>query len=343
MLKEVFLIEQGILQFHYSKDMTTDESDQALLSSGLLTAIRDFSQHARSDVLESFSTENEYFLFTACPDSQRILVGVFDRKAPTQVAREALQRIAKIIQDANIPEYTGEVLNIEKRLEIRERIDRIATQLFGRDMLAKYIEEMLSERTDIPLAFMVDAYDKTLLAHFARPRPLFKESQVQDFLLLHSTILSSIPKLGLDSEYQSFRVESADYVVAACRAGRLISIASGAMRTPAEAVESATYQMCYDLDASHVREEEGEKIGKTILKAALHEDGSERVLSGGALPTGARVFVSNLVKNIDSFFRGLTRRQFSLFKIRSGKDIIRELVITKDDGSKTITIEFLEF
>ena len=77
MLKEVFVIEEGILQYHYSSDKDTDDSDDAVLSSGLLTAIRDFSQHARSDVLDSFSTETEYFLFTACPNSRRIIVGVF--------------------------------------------------------------------------------------------------------------------------------------------------------------------------------------------------------------------------------------------------------------------------
>ncbi|MFW9919344.1 MAG: hypothetical protein ACFFED_07080, partial [Candidatus Thorarchaeota archaeon] len=93
MLKEVFVIEDGILQYHYSEDHRSDDSDQAVLSSGLLSAIRDFSAQARSDVLQSFATENEYFLFTVCDISKKIIGGVFDRRAPQQVARESLERM----------------------------------------------------------------------------------------------------------------------------------------------------------------------------------------------------------------------------------------------------------
>ncbi|MHA1906584.1 MAG: hypothetical protein ACW98Y_04765 [Candidatus Thorarchaeota archaeon] len=339
MLKEVFVIEEGILQYHFNADKGTDDSDDAVLSSGLLTAIRDFSQHARSDVLDSFSTETEYFLFTAVPSSRRIIVGVFDRRTPMQVARDFLLRMIEVVEAAHLPSGTGEMPSSEKKLEIRQKIERIATQLFGRDALAQYIEEILEGRNDIPLAFLVDFYDKTLLAHFARPRPLFKEQQVQEFLLLHSTLLTSLPKLGIEGEYESFLIESQDYVVSGCRGGRLLSVASGAMKTPAENVESASYQMCYDLQAESP--DYDSEVAQTISKGRILSDGSEKHEDGQPLPPTSRIFVSTLVNNIDSFFGAINRRKFSRFEVRSGKDPSKALVLKRSDSETGI--EILQF
>ncbi len=341
MLKEIFVIEEGILQFHYSTDKSQDDSDNAVLSSGLLTAIRDFSQHARSDVLDSFSTETEYFLFTAFPTSRRIIVGVFDRRAPRQVAKDFLQRMVEIVKAADLPSGTGEMPSKEKKLELRQKIERVSTQLFGRDALAQYIQEILDGHTDIPLAFLVDSYDKTLLAHFARPSPLFKEKQVQEFLLLHSTLLSSLPKLGLDGEYESFLIESSDYVVSGCRGGRLLSIASGAMRTPAENVESVSYQMCFDLEAESP--DYSSENAQILSKTQILKNGTERLEEGLPLPPSSRIFVSTLVNNIDNFFGAINRRKFTKFEVRAGKDPVKALRLEKNESRSEITVILAHF
>jgi hypothetical protein len=341
MLKEVFVIEEGILQFHYSAEKETDDSDEAVLSSGLLTAIRDFSRHARSDVLDSFSTETEYFLFTSCPNSKRIIVGVFGRKAPMQVARDFLQRMIETVESADLPSGTGEMPSKVKKLALREKIERIATQLFGREALGQYIQEILDGRTDIPLAFLVDYYDKSLLAHFARPSPLFKEKQVQDFLLLHSTLLSSLPKFGIDGEYSSFLIESSDYVVSGCRGGRLLSIASGSMRTPAESVEAASYQMCYDLQTDNP--EYSSDAARVISMGRILKDGSEKHEEGQPLPPSSRIFISTLVNNIDNFFGSINRRKFRRFEVRSGKDLVKALVLERDEKGSEIVTRIIQF
>lgn len=340
MLKEVFVIEEGVLQYHYSEDQAADDNDQAVLSSGLLSAIRDFSAHARSDVLQSFSTENEYFLFTVCDASRRIIVGVFDRRAPQQVARESLERIKMIVQEANLPDETGEMISQERKLELRTKIERIATQLFGRDGLVKYIEEILSNRTDIPLAFLVDSNDKSVLAHFARPRQLYNESQVREFLLLHSTIQTTLTKLGLDMNYLSFTVQSSDYTVSSCRGGRLLSVASGAMRTQTRNVEAASFEMCYDSDSGQVLNVEQAKM---VSKSIIFENGIIKYEKGEELPSIARIFLSTLINNIDSFFKAINKRKFSTFEVRTGRESPAVLVIRREEKSTGTMVEIYHF
>jgi hypothetical protein len=229
----------------------------------------------------------------------------------------------------------------EKKLALREKIERVSTQLFGRDALAQYIQEILEGRTDIPLAFLVDYYDKSLLAHFARPRPLFNEKQVQDFLLLHSTLQSSLPKLGLEGEYSSFLIESQDYVVSGCRGDRLLSIASGAMRTPSENVESVSYQMCYDLQSESP---DYDSINAQVLsKRRILKDWSEEHVEGEPFPPSGRIYISTLVNNIDSFFGSINRRKFSRFEVRSGADPAKALILEREKGDSDIIAMIVQF
>ncbi|MHA2306466.1 MAG: hypothetical protein ACXACU_13865, partial [Candidatus Hodarchaeales archaeon] len=74
MLKEIFVIADGILYFHYSCDPSTLDSDETILSSALLTAIQSFSEQARTDALESFVMANEYFLFKKMIPTDKTLV-----------------------------------------------------------------------------------------------------------------------------------------------------------------------------------------------------------------------------------------------------------------------------
>jgi hypothetical protein len=343
MLKEVFVIQAGVLQYHYSVDQTADDSDQAVLSSGLLSALRDFSKHTRSDSLESFSTENEYFLFTVGSQSDQIIVAVFDRRAPTQVSSETLERVKGIIDAANLPSNTGQVISNEKKLDIRQRIERTSTQLFGKEGLGKYIEEILAERTDIPLAFLVDSNERKVLAHFARPQPLFNENQVSEFLLLHATLLTSLPKVGLDAEYRSFVIESSDYAVSSCRGGRLLSVASGAMRASPRDVEAAALQMCYDGETD--TESLNRVSATSTSECILFDNGIIKHEKGNPLPSAARVFLSTLVNNIDTFFKAVNRRKFASFEVRTSimQETAALLVIERSEGNPGVRVGVYRF
>jgi hypothetical protein len=316
MIREIFLINRSVLQFHYSIDRSTSDDDKAVLSSGFFSAIQDFSAHARSDTLDSFSTETEYFLYLRFSDSERILVGVFDRKAPADLAREAMEKIMALLRKVKFPETEGMQLSRDKKEDIREQIDRINTQLFSHEKLSSIIIQTLEGRSDIPLAFLVDSNDSSLIASFSRPKPLFKETQVREFLLVHSTLQKTFESLGVGPNYSYFVIESDDYTVVACNGGRLLSVASGAMLVPKENVYEAATTICYaeSFEAEIALASEETIVGKIIF--ATNGRVSEK--TGRAVSQNSIIFISSLTKNIDSMFKILTRRPFKRFFARSG-------------------------
>ena len=318
MLKEIFVIDRSVLQFHYSSDRSTSDDDKAVLSSGFFSAIQDFSAHARADVLDSFSTENEYFLYLRIPETDEVLVGVFARKAPETFAREAMEKIKHLFTEVPKPEIEGMQLAPEVKEEIREKIDRVNVQLFSDDKLSSIVVDLLEERGDIPLAFLVDSTTNSIITKFSRPRPLFKDNQVREFLLVHSTLVKTFESLNIPQAYSFLAIESEDYAVVACNGGRLLSVAGGAMRTPVHDVYDAATSICYaDAFDPSIDQPTG---GKMIGSITLQEDGRVVESHGMEIPQKTQIFISSLVKNVDSTFRLMTRRPFSRFYAKtSGK------------------------
>jgi hypothetical protein len=330
MIKEIFLINRSVLQFHYSSDQSASDDDKAVLSSGFFSAIQDFSAHARSDVLDSFSTETEYFLYLRFPDSQRVLVGVFDRKAPEEFAREAMEKIMVLLIQVKFPEIEGMQLPRNQKDEIREQISQINIQLFSNERLSSIVIDMLEERRDIPLAFLVDSNDSSVIASFSRPKPLFKQSQVREFLLVHSALQKTVESLGIDQDYSYFVMESDDYTVVACNGGRLLSVATGAMRIPKENVYEAATSICY---AESFEEEIALTSEETLVgKLIFATNGRVSAKEGRAISQNSIIFISSLIKNIDSMFKILTRRPYQRFFARTGGQGIWGITLTRTSG-----------
>ncbi|MFW9975191.1 MAG: hypothetical protein ACFFDQ_08005 [Candidatus Thorarchaeota archaeon] len=311
MLREIFLINRSVLQYHYSRNLSSSDDDKAVLSSGFLSAIQDFSTHARSDVLESFSTGNEYFLYLQYPESNRLLVGIFDRKAPENLAREAMNKIMNILLNVKMPVIEGMQLSSEEKEKIKENIERVNTQLFSNEKLSSYVLESLEGRSDIPLAFLVDSYDNSIITSFSRPKPLFKDAQVREFLLVHTTLQKVFESFGFDQDYSYFFIESDDYSVVACNGGRVLSVVCGAMGIPKENVYEAATTICYadSFEAKIAFASEESAIGKIIFST----DGRITEKEGGAISQKSIIFISSIIKNIESMFKSLTRRPFKRF------------------------------
>jgi hypothetical protein len=327
MLKEIFLIERSVLQFHHSSESSASDDDKAVLSSGFLSAIQDFSAHARSDILDSFFTETEYFLYSRFPDSETILVGVFDRRAPEKFARDAMQKILDVFRETPRPEVEGLQWTSEVKNQIREKIDRIKLQFFSNEQLSTAAIESLESRTDIPLAFLIDSIDNSLLARFSRPKPLFKDDQVREFLLVHSSLQKTLNTLDINDQYSYLVVESDDYAVVACNGGRLLSLASGSMKVRVEDVYEAATNICY-ADALEVNMEMLSGQGQ-ISRLVLGDSGRVLISSGKPLPVKAHIFISTLAKNVESMFKLITRRPYSRFYARTKGDDPRVLLFRK--------------
>jgi hypothetical protein len=228
-----------------------------------------------------------------------------------------------------MPEVEGMQLDPGKKEAIREQISRINIQLFSDERLSTIVIDLLEDRSDIPLAFLVDSSNNSLITSFSRPRPLFKESQVREFLLLHSTLQKTLESLDMNPKYSYFVVESDDYAVVACNGGRLLSVASGAMKTPIENVYDAATSICY----ADVFDPEIERLTEGILVGEMvFQEGRVLSSSGSAVPTKAQIFISTLEKNIESLFRSLTRRPFLKFSVRIVGDSSIELVLNRTNG-----------
>jgi hypothetical protein len=308
-----------VLQYHYSSADSASDDDKAVLSSGFLSAIQDFSTHARSDALESFSTENEYFLYLQCPETVRVLVGVFDRNAPENLAREAMNKIMNYMKTIEMPDTEGMQLSLEEKEVIAKHIEDITIQLFSNEKLSEIVIQTLGTRNDIPLAFLVDSNSNSLITSFSRPKPLFKDSQVREFLLVHSTLQKTFESMGINKDYSYFVIESDDYSVVACNGGRLLSVASGAMRTPREDVYEAATTICYadSFEAEIALTSEDSIVGKVIFSTA----GRMSEKTGRNVTQNSIIFISSLIKNVESMFRSLTRRPFTRFFARSDDDM----------------------
>ncbi|MHA2311242.1 MAG: hypothetical protein ACXADF_07065 [Candidatus Thorarchaeota archaeon] len=337
MLKEIFVIDSGILLFHYTKDRAASDSDQAVLSSGFMSAIRDFGKETRSEVVDSLSTENEYILFTSNVDTGIITAGVFDRKAPEHIVREALEKANDLVSSVEIP-TSGQQLSPALKDELRNKLETLSAQFFGTEYLDSYVNQLLDRRTDISLAFLLDSEKKEVIAKFARPQPLFKEENVREFLLAHSTLLRALSRLGISEGYKFFIIQSREYAVASCWSGNLLSVTSGAMRTSAESVLEAAAAVCY-----HASSESLASLNKSpdlVTKAILKEDGILARESGQKLPSISGVFLSTLTNNLDGFFRSVTRRSFDRCTIISKSAPMQELRLSRMKDNE-ILIEIL--
>ena len=339
MLKEVFVIDRSVLQFHYNSDRSTSDDDKAVLSSGFLSAIQDFSTHARADILDSFSTENEYFLYLRIPNSDEVLVGVFARKAPEVLAREAMEKIKKLFTSVPKPEFEGMQLSVEVKEDLCDKIDRINVQLFSDEQLSTIVLELLEERGDIPLAFLIDSTTNAIITKFSRPRPLFKEDQVREFLLVHSTLIKTLESLNIFQMYSFFTIESEDYTVVACNGGRLLSVAAGAMRTPIDDVYNAATSICYaDVFDQSLPQP---LSGKVISAITLQSNGRIIESHGIEISPKAQIFISSLIKNVDSTFKLMTRRPFSRFYVKTRGE--QGWIITFRRSKEEIQIEVVRF
>jgi hypothetical protein len=338
MLKEVFVIDSGILLLHYSEDKTASESDQAVLSSGFMSAIRDFSKETRAEVVDSLSTETEYILFVSNPDSGLVTVGVFDRRASQRVAREALEKAQEIVEEFDIPR-TGVQLEQKLKEEFRGRIESLSAQLFGTEYLDAYINDVLASRTDISLAFLLDSEKKEVVAQFARPKPLFREEQVREFLLAHSTLLRTLSKLEVAESYNYFTLQSSGYVVASCWSGNLLSVTSGAMRTSKGDVLDAAATVCYHTSAKSLAALSPDPT--TLSKATISSDGTMDQEDGKKLPPASAVFLSTLANNLDGFFKSMTRRNFEGFEVITKGKPIKEMRIGRISADE-LSIEILQ-
>ncbi|MFX0064933.1 MAG: hypothetical protein ACFFC7_22380 [Candidatus Hermodarchaeota archaeon] len=341
MLKELFLIGHGIPFFYYSSDKMEADLDNVVLSSGLLSAIKDFSESVREDTISHFLTEKEYFLFVKCCDAEKTIVGVFDRGVSERLAKEALSKIQDLITQTSIVKEITPKVDTPEREVLKEKISLVVSQLFAAEGEADFIEQLLQQRSNIPLAFLVDIDQRKSIAHFARPKPLFRPEQVREFLLLFSTLIRSLSKLGLPETYSYFVIRSREYVTASCLTGEIASVATGALQSSTEEVLDAAIKMRH---YSSINDFVSFSIeGSLMNRSSLLSNGNLIHEEGEPLSTISGVFLSTLINNVNGFFKLLSRRNFDEFEVIVGKETKKSLVIHRKESSNDFIVELFQY
>jgi hypothetical protein len=155
--------------------------------------------------------------------------------------------------------------------------------------------------------------EKKAIARFARPSPLFKDSHVNEFLLMHSTLCKTLSSLGISDSYAFFTLSSPEYTVATCWSGKFLSVASGAMRTREQNVLEAAVNLCYHESVESLAEVSDEP--KLTSRLMLKKSGNVEHLEGKEILSLGSIALSTLVNNLDGFFRALNRRVFTKFDV----------------------------
>jgi hypothetical protein len=268
---------------------------------------------------------------------------VFTRDVLDELARAAMQTIHDLVVKTGIrAEKIPTLHTVEKQL-LKEQISTLAAQLFGTEGQATYIEKLLQTQTNIPLAFLVNSDKRKKIAHFARPKPLFREEHVSDFLLFTSNLGQTLTKLKASSRYYYFLIQSREYVIASCWSGNTLSVATGAPLTPAQEVLNIAAKMCHHSSIeSLVRlSDEFEVLNRSTLfpeGTILHEEGE-------IFPSVVGIFLSTLINNLNRFFRQLSRRNFNTFDViapTSDKKVIR-LSIHRKNSSEDFSVGLVQY
>jgi len=251
-----------------------------------------------------------------------------------------MEKIIAYLIKVKFPEIEGMQLPRDEKDKICEHIERVNIQLFSNERLSSIVLETLEERSDIPLAFLVDSTNNSVIASFSRPKPLFNQNQVREFLLVHPTLQKVFESLGIDKDYSYFVIESDDYTVVACNGGRVLSVASGAMRIPKENVYEAATTICYaeNFEAEIALTSEETLVGKIIFST----DGRVSEKVGRQISQNSIIFISSIIKNIDSMFKTLTRRPYKQFFARNSGQGNWGITLTSTSGMTLFELHELQ-
>jgi len=287
MIKEVFIITEGILEFYYSPEPTEENIDQAILSSGLLDAIRSFTEHTREERIDSFTMEKERFFFRKCdiPQKNKTLIIVFNTEIPEKYAKSVLDVIHDEVRKTSfIKEDMGmSGLETEEKRELKNRIAELSTQLFSTEYEAEYVNDLLSNRQNIPLAFLLDNSSNQLITSFSRPKALFKPQIISEFNLFHSSLKTTLNRLNLNQDYLLFTISSSEYVVASIQSGNKIAVASGALMINEDTAIDATLNMCHYTELKQFMDLQ-DLTEENIVTATLTADGELLYDSNSSFP-----------------------------------------------------------
>lgn len=298
------------------------------MSSGVLSAISSFSEEARSSAVESFSSETELFLFSKIKPLGANFIGVFTKNTDQIIAELIVENIkAEMISQKLLVDGDLIYMDTDEKVSFKKQIPEIIRRIQDSEEQEAFLNRLFSEIDGAMLGMFIDVTTKNKLWSAAKPRPLFKDDYVQDYLLLHSVTNNMISRLGLGDNYIMINIESADYRTSSLFNGTHVALVTSSVignfaKLQSKVADMSFYPRYADIE-SVVSEFEN------ITQFAL-ENNTLTKQQGMDLPTNAAIFIQTFMNNLQKFFRNITNRlpstceiYFSRNKSLSGKMIIK--------------------
>ncbi|MCE7736476.1 MAG: hypothetical protein GPJ54_16465 [Candidatus Heimdallarchaeota archaeon] len=227
MLKEIFVIEDGVNIFHFAPNSTSNNVDP-VLSSGFFSALQSFT-HSRSSEINSYSSESEIVIFKNIMSTNKNLVAIFSTKADEAYAERMLNRIEKIICKSKIMfqmniDHTGstEGNKIKNRIE---KLLKLSTSQKAQIELAN----KLFKSHDSDLLIIYDIKKRKSVLRKADNE--IKKSFANELIILDEALDALIQQLNLGEEYNFVTVETDNKHISIFKDDKKVTFAQGSSRS----------------------------------------------------------------------------------------------------------------
>ena len=227
MLKEIFVIEDGINIFHYVANNSSNNVDP-VLTSGFFSALQSFTIHSRSSQISSYTSESEVVIFKKIQNTNKNLVAIFSSKSEAY-AETMLNRIEKLFSKSKImfernvdlthsPEGDKIIKRIEKLLQLstsqKAQVD-VASNIFK------------SHRVNF-----LSIYDvKRKKSIFRQSETEFKKSFANELIALDRTINNFVKQLNLGEDYNFVVLETDNNNISFFKSDNKVTFCQGPTRS----------------------------------------------------------------------------------------------------------------
>lgn len=168
MLRELFVIDDGISIFHYVNDQVKVTMDPVLVS-GFFSAIRAFSEETRDGSLNRYITNKEMALFEKVPKTEKFAVAIYDTKVNEEVGQLILLEIVKLISKSKLSKTKYEnVTDTEYGRKLWNQIEEISQLSTTGKTLNKVVESYAEEYPNIDIIQTVDSKTGRTVAKYYR-------------------------------------------------------------------------------------------------------------------------------------------------------------------------------
>lgn len=162
MLKEVYVLDNGVNIFHYSNDKNVDETHY-ILSSGFLGAIQSFTEETRSSKIDFFASQDEFFIFDHLGDSDKEIVCIFENSIRHTIGRMVMKHVMNVVLQSPIMEIRGGMIISEGENEqLTDNIEKIANSLISIEYQVENARQIFESSDEITLLLIYDYRRKTV-------------------------------------------------------------------------------------------------------------------------------------------------------------------------------------